>query len=800
MGFKKLRLGPQLHREANDPAFFGHVHVILGGSGAVGGATALQLVSLYEEVARLRPPSLGDAPRIVITARTKQELRQFTSILFRLQQREHGAQPTPLSNLGYRTARGVLVELNTLDINPDIPELSRFASLSEAERERAVRHFLASQKLGAGASLREKVDAVRGAIRERLGRPFTDFLLRYRQTRGLVGAQTRFRSVIISIPLASIVSYKLNDFELACAHLGIDPLSAHMGELKNEYLQAISDDLAYVAAELAHDVVAAHTTAVGGMYDEEADGTRAIRLGFAHSALDERLKFKQTFADELTRLYAQRGIKMLITAAAIGIDSVVVHKAPPLNPAVRRLLLDAQAAGHRVLADPGADRLREVRAYPPAALGLEGEPHEPVGFAHGRALVLDYVLKSGENGFFTVSNTDALYRVMRVTSSAELGLLLARTAVFGDDPLYPSFVNNVCYYSETDNSRQVFDLLSQRRLRDNQLSGLQPKALQDLGSAKHQCELHTLGLLILLHRLQTLDLEAIPREAALKSFDPREFFERHSQRLTLEHCLGWDARALAARLVTLVTANSESDLAPLKHYYQPDPGRQDAIHRVLREVVWAVRAVPSLGTPILYEEAGRRRVLAGPYVAPLDQALTHRDTVSSSLRRGFEEGGGGDAAAFERFVEFNLASNGFADLRPLAVLVTARSGAGDLSGQVRVFREEGPFLDALSRLEPYTYFTTSGLLALLVRLRGLYRLSRELDFGLGSANEFRAQFYHDEADRPVLVPGVVEAFRMISEGLEKNTGSERLDGRWGYYARPAEAEARPEARAEGDEA
>jgi hypothetical protein len=31
-----------------------------------------------------------------------------------------------------------------------------------------------------------------------------------------------------------------------------------------------------------------------------------------------------------------------------------------------------------------------------------------------------------------------------------------------------------------------------------------------------------------------------------------------------------------------------------------------------------------------------------------------------------------------------------------------------------------------------------------------------------------------------LVAGVAEAMRMVSEGLEKTTGTERLDGFWGY--------------------
>lgn len=32
--------------------------------------------------------------------------------------------------------------------------------------------------------------------------------------------------------------------------------------------------------------------------------------------------------------------------------------------------------------------------------------------------------------------------------------------------------------------------------------------------------------------------------------------------------------------------------------------------------------------------------------------------------------------------------------------------------------------------------------------------------------------------------GAVEAFRMVSEGLEKTTGTEHLDGIWGYERRP----------------
>lgn len=777
--YKKLRLGPQLFRESADPAFFDQTHVIFGGTGAVGGATALQMISLFEEAAAWRAEVRGErSPRIVITGRSKPEVRLFTKLLFDIQMRDHGRYPETIAGVGYRTAGGVVVELTILAVDPSLPGLEDFAQKDEGSRREAVRGFLAHGGLGLDSPAEEKARFLEQSLRERVGRPFTAFLERY----GPPGERSRFRSVVVSIPLASLAAYKLTDLEEAAPLLGVEKGSDRLQGLKDIYLQAIRDDLANVKETLADEVLAAHTTAVGGMYDEETDGgARTIRLGFAHSALDEKLRDKQTFAERLAQLYSERHIKMLITAAAIGVDAVLVRESPPMNGAIRGQLAKAAADGHRAL--PEADmRSRSQRIYPPVDLDLLAEEHEPVSFEHGRPLILDFVLKSGENGFFTVSNTDALYRVMRVTSSSELGLLLARTAVFGDDRLCPSFIDSVCYYTETDNSRQVFDLLSQPQLRRNQLSGLQPKALQDLGSAKHQAELHTLGLLILLHRLKTLDLEAIRSHVDLATFHPDEYFETHSRVLTLENVMNWRAESLARDLRLLVTAHGEDDLDPLKHFFQADPDRQEAAHRVLHAVLHAVWAVPSIGTPIVYEDKdGRRRVVAGYYAASIDKVVTHRDRFATYLRERFAAAGGGDEAAFERLVEFHIANNGFADLRPVAVLNTARSDREDLAGKVQVFRDETSFVEALRRLEPYSYFTTSGLIALLVRLRGLGKLAHQLDSRIGTANEFRAHIPHDDRGRPLLIPGIVEAFRMVSEGLEKNTGSERLDGRWGYY-------------------
>ncbi len=765
-------------RHARDPQLFRQVHVVFGGTGAVGGATAIQMIGLFEEALERGGYGGEDRPRIVLTGRLRSEIRQFTRLLFEIHHREHGRHPERVERVGYRTATGVLVEMTTFGVDPSIPGLEDFPALDAEGRAARVRRMLRREGVDAGAPTDEKLRCLERILDRGVGRPFTDFLTRFREERGLT-EDRRFRSVLVGVPLASIAAYRLPDLEKVAALMGAEPGSAEVEALKDRYLAALRDDLANVRHHLADEVMAAHTTGVGGMYDEEADGSRTIRMGFAHSALDEKLRDKQTFAEKLVRLYSEVGIKMLITAAAIGVDSVLVRHGPPMNRAILRQLREAAAEGHPVIPKP--DLRSRLKVYPPHDFDLLDEPHEPVTLDKGRPLILDYVLRSGENGYFTASNTDALYRVMRVTSASELGLLLARTALFGDDEGSPCFRDNSCYYTESDYSRQVFDLLGQPKLRQSQVSGLQPKALQDLGSAKHQAELHTLGLAILLHRLESLDLDAIPPHVDLATFDPQAYFERRSRVLTLEKVTSWQAPSLARRLRTLVTARGEDDLHPLKSFFQADPERQEAAHRVLLAVLHAAWAVPSIGTPVLYEEGGRRRVAAGYYAASIDRIVTHRDTFAAHLRRRFEALGGGSDDDFERFVEFHVANNGFADLRPIAVLVTARSDEEDLGEKVRVFRDEGAFLAALGELPPYSYFTTSGLIALVVRLRGICGLAHELDFTLGTANEFRASIPHDHHDRPLVVPGVIEAFRMVSEGLEKNTGLERLDGRWGYY-------------------
>lgn len=778
MPFKKLRLGPELVRQASREALFQQAHAVIGGTGAVGGAAVLELVGMFEEALRYRTVTTPVEPRVIVTGRSHHDLHQFTRVFYQVQERDHGRPPERLEGRGYRSVGGVLVELVPLAVDPSVPGLEGFSRLGSEQQREAIAAFLAAGGLTPQAPTEEQAAWLEQALAERVVRPFSAFLESYRAEHGLPGGAERFRSVIVGIPLASLAAYKLGDLEEVGRSLGLDPGSARLEALKDRYLAAIRDDLAAVKAGLAEEVLAAHTTAVGGMYDLEPESRRTIiRLGFAHSALDDRLIKKQEFAAKLQRLYAEREIKMLVTAAAIGIDAILVRKSPAIAAAVRHKLERQAIEGHPVV--PVTD-LGSLHVYRPVELDLVDGSSEPVRFDHGRPLVLGHVVRSGENGYFTVSNADALYRVMRVTSGGELGLALARVALLGDDPHAPTFVDSVCYYTETDNSRQVLDLLSQPWLRRHQLAGLEPKALQDLGSAKHQAELHLLGLVILWHRLKSLDWSALPAEPeGLRTFSAEAYFEANSQPPTLEDVASWELPTLARELTALALAREEDDLRPLSSFASGDPELHEAAHRVYKAVLQAVWAVPSIGTPVVYERNGRRKVVAGPYAAAIDHVVARRDTFAAFLRDRFAELGGGDDEAFDRFVEFHIANNGFLDLRPRATLVSTKSDT-QLAGKVQVCPDEASFRAALAELEPYSYFTSSGLVATLVRLKGLARRAAQLDPSLGTANTYRAQIPHDEEGRALLVPGVVEAFRMVSEGLEKNTGAERLDGYWGY--------------------
>lgn len=762
MRFKKSRFGPRLVEAARAARHYRDVHVFIGGTGAVGGSSALQMVEMLEEMMTINPPaSLDDVPVLIVTGRSDDEVHSFESRLKRITRTRWGAgtAPRPFEH-GYLTPGGVYVAVSKFELKP-IPGLEIVTDADASHRAQAVGEFLAFANIDRGDTEESLVRYIRGL------RPVTSFL-EDRKLRLRDYGDKPFRSVLLGFPLPSILAYQTGGLGIVGNALGLG--EEFTSRMKHAFEQTFADDLAAVGETWGARVLVAHTTGVGGMYDEAPlaeDGSveTTLRLGFAHAARDEFLRNKHHEAVNLTKNYAQRGVLMLVTAAAIGIDEVRMRERIPLHGGIVKALRDAP---HELFRG-SRERKQFVQVFKPTTLQLANARNKPLHFKKGEDLRPSWVIRSGENGFFSVANADALYRVMKVASVSELGHVLATTGLLGDDPNLPWFEGGICYYTETDNARPVLDFLYQPVLFDAQLSGVDPMALQDLGSAKHQAELHTLALLILLHRLRTLDVEAI-EEYPDESFNAKKFFLENSRPLTFRDVDGWDVESLARDLRTLVTADKPGQLLALRPLIDAGQfGTRDEAHlAVMKVVLDAVFAVPSLGSPIVVEdEQGTPAVRSGYYIAPLGSIVTHEDSLAQLLPD-------------EESRNFQFAVNGFVDLRPHAIVSSAKLPA---EGAVSVHRDEASYRARLRSLEPYSFFATCGLVAVVHRLRALGSMLSQARTDLGTMQDWVWTMRRDPRGHTYVVPGVVEALRMIAEGQEKTTGTERLDGIWGYERR-----------------
>ena len=776
MRFKKSRFGPRLVAAARSGQHYRDVHVFVGGTGAVGGAAALQMVAMLEEMMTIEPPaSPADVPVLIVTGRSDDEVHSFESRLKRFTRTRWGAGTAPKHfEHGFLSPGGVYVAVSKFELKP-IPGLEIVTDADVHSRASAVDEFL--RVAGAERSMSKEEIGAALMRHVRNARPITSYL-QDRLVRLRDYGPKPFRSVLLGFPLPSILAYQTGGLTVVANELGLG--EDFIGSIKDAFENTFSDDLVAVDQEWGARVLVAHTTGVGGMYDETPDGHTSLRLGFAHAARDEFLRSKHHEAVHLTHKYAQRGILMLVTAAAIGIDEVRLRQPIPLHGGIVRALRDAP---HELFRG-SRERKQFIQIFKPTTLKLtENAKPKTLHFKRGEELRPEYAIRSGENGFFSVANADALYRVMKVASVSELGHVLATVGLLGDDPNVPWFSDGICYYTETANETQVFDFLAQPVLLGAQLSGIDPMALQDLGSAKHQAELHTLSLLILLHRLRTLDIEAI-EEYPDTSFNARKFFLENSSPLTFRDVEQWDLAALARDLQTLVSADRPGQLLALRPQIDPGQfGARDKAHMdVLKVVLDAVFAVTSLGSPIVIEDAnGNAIARAGYWVAALGEIVTDDD----SLRRLFADSFAKAKAdcTLEEYLSFQMAVNGFIDLRPHAIVSSAKVPADIASGSITTHRDEASFAQRSSSLEPYSFFATCGLIAVLYRLRALGRMLSQARTDLGTMQDWMWTMRRDARGHTYVVPGVVEALRMIAEGQEKTTGTEWLDGIWGYERR-----------------
>ena len=129
---------------------------------------------------------------------------------------------------------------------------------------------------------------------------------------------------------------------------------------------------------------------------------------------------------------------------------------------------------------------------------------------------------------------------------------------------------------------------------------------------------------------------------------------------------------------------------------------------MLKVVLDAVFAVTSLGSPIVIEdEQGAPIARTGYWIAPLGDIVTDDD----ALRRLFADGYAKAApeCTLEEYQAFQLAVNGFIDLRPIGIVSSAKLPSELAAGAVSTHRDGASFAGRLASLEPYSFFATCGL-------------------------------------------------------------------------------------------
>ena len=432
-------------------------------------------------------------------------------------------------------------------------------------------------------------------------------------------------------------------------------------------------------------------------------------------------------------------------------------------------------------------------------LDPKGNPTEKAVLNYGNTkdnipnLNVNYALRSGENGLFSLDNAYALYLNMKIASQEELAHVLVSNALLGDDQQKPWFDRHgICYYTQTDNSSLVFALLNNRKeFRRYQTSAFSTKAFQELGSSKHQAELHMHGLFILMHKLRNLNPKQISDQitSKYKEQEVKEWVDFNTPKLLIEDVVeyGKDITSLAKSFSDLFAIRSVEDLAKYTGFKGELKGFIKTFYNGLfSALTTTIRSITSLGTPIIYRNAdGKDEILAGPYFAPLDLVLE----TNFSLLEKIDQICGQHNLEREEFINWLVCNNGFTDLRPNAVLNTAKTYTQGLTDQIKVIGTSTAFRKAINNLklknarnikEEYHY-NTSGLLAYCGRITGLHEQLEQFNISLGTYNGWKALFPIDDHENHILIPGLIEAMRHYAEGLGKITGSEFLYPRYGYF-------------------
>ena len=736
----------RLHQLASDRNRTRNRVLIFGGTGAVGGAVVVQLIRETMKVNALRATIDPIELDVIATGLTDRDIAYFVNRLILSFESSHIEKVRSLRH--YRIGDHIRIRFRHFRVAIDIDSVRQVASHSDSE----------------DFSLRDSLREIYAGM----ARPFVSFVEDFGELDG----------VVVAIPVASVMAYTMGVLDELAQQHGVeeDPF-----RLKEDFLrEVVIRDLDEVSNRYSREVIIAHTTAVGGMYRVDGEGEQ-IALGFAHSASGKLLFEKKHFADFLTEAYRDSGFRVLITAAAIGIDAVMFQTHLPANSAIRSLLEGKKAVS---LDDLSGTRAASIWLYPGLCLENLKNDADPLDFGSGEELVVDVAVRSGENGLFSIDNCYALYNVMKVTVPEELALVVSRQILFGDEPHREFFENGVCYFTETENARFALQVLSSdARLQRSQLGPLSVKAYQALGSSTHQGRLHELGLVILLLRLSSLKLESLSKsqlQTAQENLD--DFLWNSTSPPYFEDFLAFDLTKLAEGIGRLMEVDGPESMASFLKFdlasHKENEQEYQSFLGVLAQRIQIYRStITSLGIPILYRRpGGEDALLVGPYIAPMDIALNN----TMDLYRDLEKRGRPHGVDPRTVWDWVVVNNGVVDVRPHALVTHAKDVQADLSDRVKRFSNETDLVEWLETIHHGQYFTTTGLIALRLRISRLWEKIRNRHIQLGTGETWKNLFQLDSNGKFLIVPGLVETMRMYAEGLGKTTGTETLWPGHGY--------------------
>lgn len=778
------------HSKMTNP--FDFKMIFFGGTGAVGGQAVIEVMESFLYMKDTQNTSITGTPKLIVTGINRNQIDQFCSKLFQI------------------FDKGRFVEIDR--------EGDQSTLVFDQWMELHFKTLLAVPQFqndleDALSQLKTNSEKIAYLIREasKTTSPFEAFVQTTKSELGL-SKTDKIQAVFSGIPVPSVATYHFESIDKMLVSHGIAQEDTDKGierSIKKEILKGLAEDFGDIKKHHAQEVLMAHTTSVGGMY-QIIDGEPVIKLGYAHSSLGDLLKEKQFYANELTIQYAHFNLKSLVTASAIGIDYIYSSSTLPLSSGVSRKYRTAAENNQlpfdikRAYDKKGERLLNKIFPYQTIETAhpvtdTKGNPiaKTPLQFGNEKDnipnLNVNYALRSGENGLFSLDNAYALYLNMKIASQEELAHVLVSNALLGDDEQKPWFdQHGICYYTQTDNSSLIFSLLNNRKeFRQYQTSAFTVKAFQELGSSKHQAELHLHGLFILMHKLKNLSAQDIAAKitSKYKENEVKDFVNTNTPNLLLEDIVayGKDTKTLASTFAALLSIQSVNDLATFTGYTGELTGFVKVFYNGLFSAVsQTIRAITSLGTPIIYRaETGQDVILAGPYFAPLDLVLSTNYSLIEALDTLCTEHKLNRADA----LDWLICNNGFIDLRPGAVVNTAKTYHGGLEDALTRIENANDFrahingikLKNRRSLGENLHFNSSGLLAYCGRITGLFEQLQQFDLSLGTYNGWKALFPIDDNYNHILIPGLVEAMRHYSEGLGKITGTEFLYPLYGYF-------------------